>query len=84
MSEFNKVGSAAATTAMTLLPALLTFASLPAAKVRDTVYISTEAAWFTGAVTFGLSVRTVVTLADERSLNVADLCAPSTVLQYGT
>lgn len=53
-TESNKGGSAAATTLMTLLPALLTFAPLPTANIRDLIYTSPWIAFWTTGMLFGL------------------------------
>lgn len=73
-SDFDKLASAVASTIMTLIPALLTFTPLRTAKISSLGFLSTEAAFFTAAMTFGLFNKGMHTLARDRTLKVADLC----------
>lgn len=83
-SEYDKVASAAATTVMTLLPALLTYASLPTARVRGLLFFNIESAMWTAAMTFGLGIRSIATVGKDRVLKVnPDLCGTDIVAMYG-
>jgi len=68
-SEINKAGSAAAATLLTLLPALLTFAPLPTANIRELVFVSPWLAFITAGVMLGLPVKQSSVLALERILS---------------
>ena len=72
-SEFNKGGYAAGTTLMTLLPTLLSFAPLPTAKIRDSMYTSPWLALLTAGLTFGLPVTQYSTLPDQRTFKADEL-----------
>lgn len=65
-SELNKGGFAAGTTLMTLLPSLLTFAPMPTAKIRDSMYTSPWLALLTAGFTFGLPVTQYSSELDQR------------------
>jgi hypothetical protein len=73
-SEFDKIGSAAGTTIVTLIPALLSFAPLGMARVGHLIFFNTEIAMMTAAMTLGLLNKGVVTLAKDRLLKAKDLC----------
>jgi len=66
-SELNKGGFAAGTTLMTLLPSLLTFAPMPTAKIRDSMYTSPWLALFTAGLTFGLPITQYSSVLDQRT-----------------
>jgi hypothetical protein len=68
-SEINKAGSAAAATLLTLLPALLTFAPLPTANIRELVFVSPWLAFITAGMMLGLPVKQSSALALERILS---------------
>lgn len=82
-TEFSKLNAAAATTLVTLLPALLTLAPFPIAKIRHLVAYSTSAAMITSSMTFGLSTTNISTLAKDRVIRVKDLCMEATIIRYG-
>lgn len=82
-SEIDKVASTAATTVMTLLPALLTFAPFPTARISSLMAFSTGAAILTSAMTLGLSTSKISTLAKDRVMEVKDLCTEATIHFYG-
>lgn len=83
-TDFDKLASAVASTIMTLIPALLTFAPLPTARIRYLHFFSTEAAGFTAAMTLGLYSRSISTLAKSRMVKAKDLCTGAMVALYGT
>jgi hypothetical protein len=72
-SESSKAGSAAATTLMTLLPALLTFALLPTANIRDLIYTSPWIAFWTASMTFGLPVPQFSSVSDGNILTAEEV-----------
>lgn len=82
-SEFVRLNAAAATTLVTLLPALLTLAPFPIARIRHLVAYSTSAAMITSSMTFGLSTTNISTLAKDRIIRVRDLCMEATIIRYG-
>ncbi|KAF8244637.1 hypothetical protein K440DRAFT_635860 [Wilcoxina mikolae CBS 423.85] len=71
-SELNKVGAAAATTIMTLLPALLTFALIPTANIRDLIYTSPWLAFWTAWMTFGLPVVQLDSVSSSKIITASD------------
>ena len=93
MSEFDKAASAAAATILTLLPALLTFAPIPTANLRELMYISWSLAFWTGGMTFGLPVSQKSTISRAKIIkgkdfidstsqfNMSDVENPATDLQ---
>lgn len=81
--EIEKMNSAAATTLVTLLPALLTFAPFPMARMTHLIAYSTGAALVTASMTFGLSTPELPTLLRDRIFRVKDLCSEATVKFYG-
>lgn len=84
-SEYNKWGSTVATTIISLLPALLSFAPLPTANIRDLLYLSPTAACFTAATTLGLPVRTFSPLSKSRITRAKDLRSDGLIAAaYGT
>lgn len=82
-SEYHQVYTAAATTIVTLLPALLTLAPFPVARIRHLVAYSTGAAMITSSITFGLSTADISTLVRNRVIRVQDLCDKATIKLYG-
>lgn len=83
-SEYNKWGSTVATTIISLLPALLSFAPLPTANIRDLLYLSPTAACFTAAATLGLPVRTFSPLSKSRVISAKSLLSDGlTAAVYG-
>jgi len=72
-NEASKWGSAAATTIMTLLPTLLTLAPLPTANIRDLMYLSPAAAFWTAGLTLGLNVQSRLLVPPERIIRVDKL-----------
>lgn len=83
INEIEKVGSAAATTIITLLPALLTFSSIPTAKISSLLAFSTGAALLTSGLKFGLPIPNISTLAKDRVIKVKDLCEEATIQFFG-
>lgn len=82
-SEIEKLNSAAATSLVTLLPALLTLAPFPMARISHLVAYSTGAAMTTASITFGLSATELSTLVKDRAIRVKDLCGEVTINFYG-
>lgn len=82
-TEINKVVGAAATTLMTLLPALLVFGPFPTAEIRAMLPYSTGAALITAGFTLGLATSNIATVGKNRILRVADLCSEATIHLYG-
>ncbi|KAI5847654.1 hypothetical protein DFP73DRAFT_348265 [Morchella snyderi] len=80
--EYDKAASSAATTVMTLVPAMLTFAAMPMASIRSLNFINTRLALFTSALTLGLTMTYKKTLMDEKILSVPDLCTPAQIEKY--
>lgn len=82
-SEIDKVSSAAATTLMSLLPALLVFGPFPTAQIRAMIPYSTAAALLTSGFTLGLATPNISTIGKNRILRVIDLCTEATIRLYG-
>lgn len=82
-TELDKANGAAATTLVTLLPALLIFAPFPSARISSLIVFSTSAALVTSAITLGLATSSIITLPKERILRVIDICTEATISQYG-
>lgn len=83
MSEADKVATAAGTTLVTLLPALLVFGPFPTAEISAMICYSTWPAVITSGFTLGLATSKMVTIGKNRLLRVIDLCIPSTIEYYG-
>lgn len=81
--EYDKASSSAATTVMTLVPAMLTFAAMPMASIRSLNFINTRLALFTSALTLGLTMTYKKTLADDKTLKVTEICEPDHIERYG-
>jgi hypothetical protein len=81
--EYDKAASSAATTVMTLVPAMLTFAAMPMASIRSLNFINTRLALFTSALTLGLTMTYKKTLKDEKIMSVPDLCTAAQITKYG-
>lgn len=80
-SEFDKAASSAATTILTLVPALLTFAPLPAAPLRELLYLSSIAAFWTALMRLGLPVsNSERPPIDPRRIKSAESLSPGRVL----
>ena len=72
-SEYSKLGSAAATTIMALLPSLLTFGPLRNADISMLMHLDIGAALGASMLTFGLPVQALTTLSKRRIYRVKDL-----------
>lgn len=83
LSETEKMTGAAATTLMTLVPALLVFGPFPTAEIQSIMPYSSLAAFLTVASTMGLSTSRLSTMAKNRIFRVADFCTPRTIELYG-
>lgn len=83
LSESEKMTGAAATTLMTLVPALLVFGHFPTAEIQSIMSYSSLAGLLTVACTMGLSTSSLSTMAKNRIFRVADFCTPSTIQLYG-
>lgn len=83
LSETKKMTSAAATTLMTLVPALLVFGPFPTAEIQSIMPYSSLAAFLTVASTMGLSTSSISTMTKNRIFRVADFFTPSTIQLYG-
>lgn len=83
LSEADKMTGAAATTLMTLVPALLVFGPFPTAEIQSIIPYSSLAAFQTVASTMGLSTSSLSTMAKNRIFRVTDFCTPSTIQLYG-
>lgn len=83
LSETEKVAGAAATTLMTLLPALLVFGPFPTAEISAMIACSTWPAFVTAGFTLGLSTSKMITLGKNRIIRVIDLCTRDIIENYG-
>lgn len=82
-SEITKADSAAASTLMTLLPALLVFGPFRTARISSSIVFSTTAALVTAGFTLGLATTNVMTLPNSKIFNVRDLCTETTTQRQG-
>lgn len=73
-SEFDKVASAVASTIMFLVPALLSFAHLPTASIKNLLCFNTEAAFCTAAMTLGLQNQSLGTLRSTAVIEAKEFC----------
>lgn len=67
LSEYDKLGTQLAATLLALVPALLVSAPLPTANVATLLYLLTDAAFLTAALTFGLHVESFPSRANAFS-----------------
>lgn len=81
--EVSKVASSAASTIMTLLPALLTFAPFPTASISALLAVSTGAALLTSGMGLGLPVTSIYTLSKDKIISVKELCTEDIIRRYG-
>ncbi|KAK5652330.1 hypothetical protein OQA88_10680 [Cercophora sp. LCS_1] len=65
MTEYDKLGSQLAATFLALVPILLASAPLPTGNVKTLLYLNTEAAFLTAALTLGLYVASAPSQAKE-------------------
>ena len=75
-TEYDKLGSAAATTIMTLLPTMLVFSPLRIAGIRMLLHIDPCTAFGASVFTFGLPVQESTSLDENNSHTVKGLLGP--------
>lgn len=79
--SFDQLGSSAATTVMTLIPAMITFAAMPMASISSLKFINTQLALYTSALTLGLTIDVRSTLAKGKEKKVTDLIRDPEVIK---
>lgn len=80
--EVNKAASAVGTTMMALLPALITFGALPTAPLRELLYLSPVAAFWTALMRLGLPmVKIPLLLSADRIIKTSELFDDRTLVQ---
>lgn len=81
--EIWKADAAAASTLMTLLPALLIFGPFPTARIGSLIVYSTLASLITAGFTLGLATTNVMTLPKTKLFRVVDLLMDANLLSSG-
>lgn len=81
--QLEMANTAASSTLMTFLPALLAFSPFPTARISSLIIFSTSAAILTSAFTLGLATSNISTQPRNRIFSVIRLCTNATIKSYG-